>query len=92
MKIIHVDDDVLIIYECLPGGHQDNGLCKRHKEHVEIYARRTHVNSRTFQKVNQILHKKTCFTADDLVTSNRTGPAPSCFAESHWRLCRTNVL
>ena len=72
MKIIHADDEVLIIYECLPGGQQDNGLCKREKEHVEIYARRARINSKNFKKINQILHDKTCFTDHDLIMSNRT--------------------
>ena len=72
MKILYADDEVLIIYECLPGGQQENGLCKRAKEHVEVYARRIRMNSKNFDKVNQILHERSCFTDHDLIMSNRT--------------------
>ena len=57
---------------CLEGNRTAVCVSKREKEHVEIYARRARINSKSFRKINQILHDKTCFTDHDLIMSNRT--------------------
>lgn len=78
MKVLYVDDDLFVFYECLPGGFQENGLCKRGKEHVAVFARRAYINSEEFARVDKVLHDRTCFSGQDLVMSNRTGEVFSC--------------
>ena len=72
-KILYVDEDYLLYYECLKGDKlTDFGACDRRYENLELMARKRNINSVDKQKLKDLALAAVCFSPQDIVMSNHT--------------------
>lgn len=80
IKLIYVDEDIFVAYECFSNKFDSHRYCHRDFEHLQVSHRRRHINTVELRRIVDIVTKKTCFSQSELVMANHTSRSYSLLA------------
>ena len=69
-KVLFANSQYMIVYDCVGGEANADGVCPPENEEVEVWGRSTRIGASALAMLTEVGHSRTCATMDDFVLAD----------------------